>query len=199
MRLDNFFQNPTLFGIIAIVVIVAGQVLSVYFQNKNNKKIRSDNKDNGNKTVSAITDLSNKIQILLDKEVNTVNLQNAENLICSTLRKSEALIKDEVRRVFFHNNRTLQSRQKIIKKALKAVTQTAYNNDINTLSKFFYREKPLSEFLVNINQSTFFKGLLDAVFSKSDNSDTDLQDSLYYIESNFNSYITNAKSYYSNL
>lgn len=199
LRLESFFENPTLLSAIVIIVFILSNVIIVYLQNRNNKKQRADNKQASNTTVTAMNKLANQMQVLLDKEVNNVNLQNVENIIASTLRKSEAIIKDEVRRIFFHNNRNKLTRQRMIKKALSAVTQTAYNNDLTVLSKFFYKENNISSFLVNINKEDFFSELLILVFNKSDNSDTDLQDCLYYIESNFNSYITNAKSYYSNL
>ena len=199
IRLDNFFENPTWMSAIVIVVFLIAQVIIVYLQTRGRKKDRVQNSDNSNKTVNAISSLSNKIQILLDKEVNTVNLQNAESVICSTLRKSEAIIKDEIRRVFFHNKRHESARQNIIKKALSATTLTSYNDNVNTLSKFYYKEKTLAEFLTNINQEDFFKGLLALVFNKSESNNTDLLDCIYYIESSFSSYITNAKSYYSNL
>lgn len=78
-------------------------------------------------------------------------MQNAENILYATLRKTEAKIKDEVRRVFYHNNRHKEHRQKIIKKALNAVTKTAYNNDMNSLLKFYYKETSLSESLKDID------------------------------------------------
>ncbi len=198
-NLSNFFDNPTLLSAIVVFAIILGNVLSVYFQNRHNKKIREVSKDASGQTVSAIDNLSNKIQIFLDKEVNNVNLQNAENIITASLRKSEAKIKEEVRRIFFYNNRSEPHRQQIIKKALAAVTLTAYTNDTNALSKLFYKEKTISEYLINVKKEEFFSGLLQLVFNKSSNDNTDLQDCLYYIESSFNSYITNAKSYYSNL
>lgn len=199
IRLDSFFENPTILSTIVLIAFVLGNVVIVYYQNRNNKKQRDDNKSAANDTVSAINTLSNKIQIFLDKEVNNINLQNAENITTSTLRKSEAKIKDEVRRIFFHNNRKEPARQKIIKKALQAVTITAFNNDLNALSKLFYKEKNIAEFLVNVDKEDFFHGLLQLVFQKSTNDNTDLQDCIYYIESSFNSYITNAKSFYSKL
>ena len=191
IKLDEFFQNPTWMSAIVATVFIIANVVIVIFQTRNNKK-------SGSKFVSAIEKLSDKIQILLDKEINTVNLQNAENIICSTLRKTEALIKDEVRRVFYHNNRQMPARQKIIRKALLAATQTAHRNDVNTLSKFYYKEQSLAEFLSQIDTVEFVDVLLKFIFNDG-KAERDLQDTIYYIESSFNTYITNAKSFYSKL
>ena len=88
IKLDNFFDNPTLFSTIALIAFIIGNVAIVYFQNRNQKKQRDDNKTAATESVTAINNLSNKIQIFLDKEINTVNLQNAENIIsdCSDYR-----------------------------------------------------------------------------------------------------------------
>jgi len=187
IKLDEFFQNPSWISAIVVIIFIVANVIIVIMQKKNSGK-----------TVGAMENLSAKIQVLLDKEINTVNLQNAENIIYSTLRKTEATIKDEARRVFYHNNRLKPHRQRIIRKALNTVTETAYDNDINMLSKFYYKEKSLDESLKTINTHDFVDTLLSFVFNDG-KGERDLQDTLYYIDSSFNSYIANSKSFYSSL
>ena len=107
IKLDEFFQNPTWMSAIVVITFIVANVVIVIIQAKNNKK-------NGNKTVTAINNLTNKIQILIDKEINTLNLPNAESVIETTLFQTEAIIKEEVKRVFKHNHRNSKERTVIM-------------------------------------------------------------------------------------
>lgn len=186
INLTEFFKNPNWMTAIVLIIFIAANVLIVIYQTRNNKK-------SGGKTVTAIENLSNKIQILLDKEINTLNLPNAENIIETTLFKTGAIINEEVLRVFKHNHRNETEREVIIERSLRSHVKTAFSNDINTLSNLYYKNKALSEFFKKIDAKEFTDRLLNFVFSVSETSKRDLEDTLYFIDSSFNTYIAKLK------
>ena len=192
MRLDSFFENPTILGAIVIIVFILGQVAQVYFQNKNGKKMRNDNKSSNN-------DVANKIQLLIDKERNNLSLQASDEVLRSYLRRAENTVKNEVMRIFHHNNRDNRKRQIVITKSVNSIVTTVYDSCINSLKKLYYKEKSISEFITYFDTQELADGLLSHIFDKSENDIQDMQDSLYYVETYFTSIITNAKSYSSNL
>ncbi len=182
IKLDDFFQNPTWMSAIVVIIFIVANVIIVILQ-----------KESGGKTVGAIDNLSNKIQILIDKEINTLNLPNAESVIETTLFQTEAIIKEEVKRVFKHNHRNSKERTVIIERLIKSHVKTAFSNDINTLSNLYYKNKALSELFKKIDANEFTERLLSFVFTISENSKRDLDDTLYFIESSFNTYLSKLK------
>jgi len=197
LQLDNFFANPSWLGLIAIFMIVSGAVFVVWLR-KERKYDRLHTSQNTETTVTAIDKLNASLQMLLEKEKNTLSRQSAEEMIAATLRQAENDVKTETVRIFYHNHRDNPKRQVIIRKAIESVVKTAYDNIINSLGKLTYKEKKLNEFMINFDIDVFNDTLFDHVFDKGESDKTDLQDTLYFIETYFTSMITNAKSYFSN-
>lgn len=186
INFTEFFKNPNWITAIVLIVFIVANVIIVIIQTKKHIK-------NGNKTVTAIDNLTNKMQILIDKEINTMNLPNVENVIETTLFKTETIIKEEIMRVFKHNHRSSKERRVIIERLLRSHVKTAFSNDVNTLSNLYYKNKALSELLKNIDAKEFTERLLNFVFSVSESSKRDLEDTLYFIDSSFNTYISKLK------
>ena len=186
IKLDEFFKNPDWITAIVLIIFIVANVIIVLIQAKNAKK-------SSLKFINAIENLSNKIQILIDKEINTMNLPNTENIIETTLFKTEAIIKDEIIRVFKHNHRDKIERRLIIERYMRSRIKTAFNNDVNTLSNLYYKNKALSELFKKIDTKEFTERLLSFVFTVSEDSKRDLEDTLYFIDSSFNTYIAKLK------
>ncbi len=194
LKLDEFFKHPTWEGVVAIAILALTAVVIFYL-----RKGTKNNNKNTDKTISAFDKLAGLIQILLDREENSLNLQSTEEIITASLRQAENTVKVEIMRIFHHNHRAEPKRQAIIKKAISSVVITVYDSCINSLKKLRYKEKSLAEFMSAFDTETFKDGLYTHVFDKGESDTRDMQDTLYYIETYFTSVITNAKSYYSNL
>ncbi len=195
----NFFENPSILSAVIVVLFIVGNVLIAYLNNKNNRKTRDDNKERGDSIVDALNKQSNLLQILVDKEINRLNRQSAEEIISATMHEAENTVKDEIMRIFQQNHRLEKRRQVLIQKGLKSLIDTIYDGSINTLKSLAYKEKNLAEHLTDFDKEKFLDGLLEHIFNKSENDSQDLADTLYYIRTYFTTIITNAKSYYSNL
>jgi len=195
---DAFFENPTTTSAIVVIIFVLSQVAIVLLQNRKHKKDHKRADETAKQTVYTFEQLTNKIQALIDKEINNVNLVAADIIITSVLTRSKNTIIKEVRRIFTHNHREKVYRQKLIRRSFGSLTKAVYESDMHDLSNFYYKEKRLSEFLTNIDTDDFFHSILNLVFSVN-NAESDFNDVVFSIESYFDSYIIQARQYYSNL
>ena len=204
--MNEFFKNPSWISLLGVIGFFVYQIIKQYLSEKKqkNEKIQTNKKEKEyaikqEANYKAIERLSEAIERLIDKEINSVNLMTAETIITAQLLKSKAIIKDEVRRIFIHNHRDNVNRQKHIKNAIRNITLTAYDNDIKALNPVLYKNKRLSEFLTNIDNAAFFKSLLQLIFATTGKPESELADIMWFIDSSFETYILNGKKYYSNL
>jgi hypothetical protein len=198
LRLDGFFENPTIMSAIVVIVFILSQVAIVWLQNRKHKKDNQRADETAKKTVSTFEDLTSKIQALIDKEMNNVNLVAADIIITSVLNSSKNAIIKEIRRIFTHNHREQLHRQKLIRRSFGSLTKAVYDSDMHVLSIFYYKEKRLSEFMTNIDTDDFFHSILNLIFSVN-NAESDFNDVIFSVESYFDSFIIQARQYYSNL
>lgn len=204
--LNEFFKNPSWISAIVVVAYfvykIIDNIITTDKQRLEKKmkaqKIKEEN-EKKEKSYKALDRLSDAVELLVQKETNHVNLMTAENIITNTLNASKAIIKDEIRRIFVHNHRENAQRQQIIKNAIRIVTLTAFEGDIKILSKIYYKNTKLANFLLNIDTDDFYKNLLKLLFSTNGNADDELRDLIYFVDSSFATFILNGKKYYNNL
>ncbi|MEA2041149.1 MAG: hypothetical protein U9N85_01165 [Bacteroidota bacterium] len=196
--LESFFENPTTLSAVVVVVFILSQVAIVWLQNRKYNKDRKRNDKTADKTISSFEGLSDKIQSLIDKDSNHLTLSGVETIITTVMKSSEAKIIREVRRIFFHNHREQAHRKTIIRRSFGSLTRSIYENDINELHNFYYKNKRLSEFVIQIDTFDFFETVLNLIFTVN-HSESDMQDVIYSIETYFDSYIIQAKQYYGRL
>jgi len=193
MNVDGFFANPNFLTALVAVVIVLANLTMVWFQNRNNKKVIVDNQSRSSDIVGALNKQSMLLQILVDKEINSLNSQSAEEVITSSLRRAENTIKDEVIRIFEQNNRNNSRRQAVIKRAIHDTVNTMCDTTLNSLGRMTHKENKLSDYIVNFDRREFITGLLDHIFEKGESDKQDMTDTLYFIKTYFTSVITGAR------
>ncbi|MEA3450881.1 MAG: hypothetical protein U9Q83_03150 [Bacteroidota bacterium] len=215
--INEFFKNPSWIGLITV-----GLVLGYFLiRDRNTKKAVQQEKEIEQKKVQeekevqqknveeayerqeisykTIDKMADELQRLNDNATNKVNLMVSENIITKTLLASKAILRTEIRRIFEHNHRENARRQAIIKQSIANVSLSIYEDDIKMLSALYYKNKQLSDFLINIDTELFFSKLLKLVFTFGGNLETELTDTMMFIDSQFNMFILKGKKYYNNL
>lgn len=204
--LNEFFKNPSWIGFLAVLAVLIYMLTRDYMKQKNDKKEKENQQKKDNETIQrqeisykTIDRLADELQRLNDREVNKVNIMTAEHIISSKLNESKGVIKEEIRRIFAQNHRENAIRQKIIKQSVTNLTISIFQHDIKLLNSIYYKNRRLSEFLTNIDNETFFNEMIKLLFTTGGNPQSELQDILMYIDSQFNLFILQGKKYYNNL
>ncbi len=197
-ELTEFFKNPTDSSAIVAAIVVISQIVMYLLQNKKAKKdnIRADNTQQ--KNTEAFDGLTNKVQLLIDKEINHVNLSAAEIVIKGVLYNSKHAILQEIKRIFTQNHRDRDDRRTLIKRAYGSLTEALYKKSVQELSQFYYKEIKLSEFLCSIDKDDFFTKTMEQIFTIS-NPNTDYSDTVLIVDNYFDSYLIHAREYLQNL
>lgn len=204
--LKDFFINPSWLGLLAIIAAFIYLYLRDKEQTKRQQKEKSitakkekQTDDKREQYYQIIDRNTDAIEQLITNNTNKVSLMQAEAIIEKTLLTSKAIIEREIRCIFKNNHREKPKRQEIIRNKLTNITIKAFESDAKMLNQLHYKDKSLAEFLLNIKQERFFNELIKLIFTTDGVVESELNDIITFLDSEFEMFILKGKKYYNRL
>jgi hypothetical protein len=183
IRFSRLGENKTLLVVVLLIIVnIVPNFISLV-----------TTRDSQTAIINGVSKTNNLLEVLIAQQNNIVDADAMKVIYKATLDQSRFAVIEACMSIIQQDQLGLESRQDFVRAKITSLMNGLYRSDVNELSLFYYKGRPLSSGLVEIDITIHASLIYSYLFLRYDNPDF-RENLLSLVEQDFNNIYEQAVS-----